>query len=52
MLNGTMWTPKDQAGNRIAAFTYNNTTYFSVRAVSLALGVAVEFDNNVQKIVW
>ncbi len=49
-VNGKQWTPKDQSGNRIAAISYNNTTYLPVRAVSDALGVAVEYDNKAQKI--
>lgn len=49
-VNGKEWTPKDQSGNAIAAISYNNTTYLPIRAVSNALGIAVEFDNKTQKI--
>lgn len=49
-VNGKQWTPQDQSGKRIAAITYNNTTYLPVRAVSDALGVAVNYDNKSQKI--
>lgn len=50
-VNGNPWIPKDQSGNKIAAISYNNTTYLPVRAFSDALGVAVEFDNKTQKII-
>lgn len=50
-VNGQEWTPKDANGKKLAAITYNNTNYLPVKAVSEALGAAVEFDSKEQKIM-
>ncbi|GAA0365626.1 stalk domain-containing protein [Bacillus horti] len=49
-VDGEPWAPTDQNGNSIAPISYNNTTYLPVRAVSEALGTAVDWDQATQTI--
>lgn len=43
-IDGQPWTPEDGAGNKMAAINYSGTNYLPVRAVSEALGVAIQWD--------
>lgn len=49
-VDGKSWVPKDDKGNKLAAITYNNTTYLPVRAVSEAVGTAVNWDAKSQTV--
>jgi hypothetical protein len=43
-VNGGIVTPKDGAGNAVEPFIYKGTTYLPVRAVAIALGCDVSWD--------
>lgn len=43
-------TPKDANGNPIEAFMYNNYTYLPVRAISEALDVPIQWDNDTKSV--
>ncbi|WP_339258784.1 stalk domain-containing protein [Paenibacillus sp. FSL R5-0713] len=47
-ISGKAWSPVDQNGKKLAAITYNNTTYLPVRSVGEALGVAVDYNGSSQ----
>lgn len=51
VLNGTELTPKDANGNSVEPFVVNGTTYLPIRAVSEALGLAVEWDGTTQTVI-
>jgi hypothetical protein len=50
-ISGKTWSPVDQNGKKLAAITYNNTTYLPVRSVGEALGVAVDYNNSSQTLM-
>lgn len=50
-LNGSDWTPKDEEGNTLAPITYKETTYLPVRAVSNALQVPIDYDNDTETVL-
>jgi len=43
-VNGTHFTAKDGAGNKLTPITYNNMTYLPVRAIGDALNVPIVYD--------
>lgn len=49
-VDGKSWTPTHVDGHEIAPIIYEDTNYVPVRAVSEALGVAVEWDQKTQTI--
>lgn len=50
VLNGELWSPKDDAGNSLTPIHYQGRNYLPVRAVAEALKVPIEFDPATQKI--
>lgn len=50
-ISGKSWSPVDQNGKKLAAITYNNTTYLPVRSVGEALGVAVDYNGSSQTLM-
>ena len=50
-VDGTFVELRDVKGNAIAPINYQNANYFPIRAISDALGVAVDFDAATQKII-
>ena len=44
VLDGKLIIPKDQNGNVLDAFIYNNSTYLPIRALANALGCDVDWD--------
>lgn len=50
VLNGELWSPKDEAGKPLTAIHYEGRNYLPVRAVAEALKVPIEFDSATQKI--
>lgn len=46
LLNGKKWTPTDANGKELSALVYKGSTYVPLRAVSNALGAAVDYDAN------
>ncbi|MCM3760975.1 copper amine oxidase N-terminal domain-containing protein [Alkalihalobacillus oceani] len=50
VIDGSNWVPTDQNNEKLAPITYQNTTYLPIRAVSEALGVAVDWDQQTQTI--
>ncbi|MGI2294851.1 hypothetical protein [Paenibacillus sp. GXUN7292] len=50
VLNGELWSPKDDAGKALTPIHYEGRNYLPVRAVAEALKVPIEFDSATQKI--
>jgi len=50
-LDGVQVTPRDGQGNIVEPFTFNGTTYLPVRAVSNALGIAVDWDSDSKTVI-
>ncbi|WFA83444.1 stalk domain-containing protein [Paenibacillus amylolyticus] len=50
-ISGKAWSPVDQNGKKLAAITYNSTTYLPVRSVGEALGVAVDYNGSSQTLM-
>ena len=50
-LDGKQITPRDGQGNIVEPFVYNGTTYLPVRAISNALGIAVDWDASTQTVI-
>ena len=46
VIDGEEFIPKDVSGKIVEPFIYNGTTYLPVRAVSQALGMDVDWDND------
>ncbi|MFX3636028.1 MAG: stalk domain-containing protein [Candidatus Pristimantibacillus sp.] len=49
-VNGKPFQPQNDNGAVMAPITYNGSTYLPVRAISKALGVAIEYDNKTSTI--
>lgn len=43
-INGTLLSPKDAQGRAVSVFSYNDTVYAPIRAISEALGCDVSYD--------
>ena len=48
-VDGVRLDPKDANGKSVETFVYNGTTYIPLRAVSQALGKAVNYDGNTKR---
>lgn len=51
MLDGTVVTPKDAAGNVVEPFIVDGTTYLPIRAVANALGLGVGWNGNTNTVL-
>ena len=51
VLDGKLIIPKDQNGNVLDAFIYNNSTYLPIRALANALGCSVDWDGDTNTVL-
>ena len=51
VLDGKLIIPKDQNGNVLDAFIYNNSTYLPIRALANALGCDVDWDGSTNTVL-
>lgn len=50
-LKGKDWQAKDSDGGNLFPITYNDSTYLPIRAISEALGVKVDYDNDTKTVL-